>query len=89
MLCAELRQRCFTRWRSKKRCRIADKQMGLIVDRAKCVEPLAGRACEAIGGGVGANLERRIYDRSISGAAAQVPASASLIFNRSVTPLHS
>ena len=72
MLRAEPRQRCLTRRCSKKRCRVADKQIGLIVDCAKRAEPLAGRAREAIGGAVGANLESRIHDWSISGAAAQV-----------------
>ena len=73
MLRIKLRQRLLARRRSKERAGIADEKIGLVVERVKRLQPRRGIAGEPIVGAAVADLERRVDDRPIAGAAAQIP----------------
>ena len=60
------------RRRRKERVGVADHEIDFVIERVKRLQPLGGVAREAIIGAGIANLERRVDDRPIAGAAAQI-----------------
>ena len=72
MLHIELREGLLARGRGEERRFIADEHIRLVVERAERLQPRRGLARESIVGAGLADFERRIHDRPIAGAAAEI-----------------